>query len=187
MRSDDVWYFAYGANMSSRVLAGRRGVHPAASEAARLNGHRLVFDLRGVPHFEPGFASVQACARGECADDDHVEGVLYRLRARDLRVVEVTESSRYRWLDVVVEGRDAGRVQARTLQNLRPTAGLVPSRRYLALLIEGAREHALSDAWIAKLEAHPCAHVPILSPLFALFAGATMRAGTAVRAISRLR
>lgn len=184
MRSGDVWYFAYGANMCTRVLSGRRGVRPLSSEAARLDAHRLAFDLRGVPHLEPGFASVRRCDRGEV---DAVEGVLHRLSARDLHVVEITESPRYEWIDVEVEGRVCGRVAARTLHNATPTEGLIPSRRYLGLLIEGAREHDLSDAWIDRLEAQPCAHVPVLSPLFELIAGATMRAGALARAISERR
>ncbi|MFI5297891.1 MAG: gamma-glutamylcyclotransferase [Polyangiales bacterium] len=184
MSGGDAWYFAYGANMSTRVLAGHRGVRPSSSEAATLDGFRLVFDLRGLPKVEPGFASVRRSADG-CAD--RVEGVLHRLSHRDLRAVETSESPRYQWIDVEVVGSSAGRVVARTLQNRRPTDGLIPSRRYLSLIVEGAREHRLSDEWIARLQAQPCAHVPYLSPLLDLIPATALRIGRGVRAISRLR
>jgi hypothetical protein len=180
MAADDAWYFAYGANMASRVLSGRRGVRPTSSEAATLDGFELVFDLRGIPPVEPGFASIRA-AEGQ------MEGVLHRLSKRDLHVVELTESKAYRWIDVEVEGRRSGRVVARTLQSVRSTDGLRPSRRYVALLVEGAVEHGLSEAWIDKLRTTPSAYVPIVSPLVELFPSMLFRVRRGLRAISRRR
>lgn len=56
--SSDVWYFAYGANMSARVLARRR-LRPLASEPARLEGYRLAFSHAGLLPIEPAFANLE--------------------------------------------------------------------------------------------------------------------------------
>jgi hypothetical protein len=152
-----VRYFAYGANMSRAVLVGRRGLRPLSHERARLDGYRLVFDLPGLPVVEPAFASIEA------HEGAAVHGVLYRLRASDLARVRTYESPRYRLIDVDVHGEDAGLVRARAFQNRAPVAGIVPSRRYLRLLREAARDAGLPEEYVARLEAQPSVYLPLVS------------------------
>ena len=47
-----VWYFAFGSNMASRVLIGRRQVQPMESHPCVVEGYDLVFNMRGLPFFE---------------------------------------------------------------------------------------------------------------------------------------
>jgi hypothetical protein len=161
-----VWYFAYGSNMASSVLVRRRGVRPLSSERARLADHRLVFDLRGIPAVEPGFASIAP------SPGDHVHGVLYRLTRADLARVDASEAPAYKSVDVEVDAAISGRVVASTLRNRRPVSGLKPSRRYLRLLCEGAREAGLPGDYVAWLEAQPTAYVPGMSEGLELLWGA---------------
>ena len=152
-------YFAFGANVHPKTLA-RRGVAPRSALAARLDRHRLVFDLRGIPLVEPAFASVIEA-------DDHVWGVLYELTSRDLERLRSFESARYAEVGVrVTAGSDS--FEARTFKTRHPHPERPPSSRYLKTITEGARQHGLPDEWIARLEAHPRHHVPVLGSVWTL-------------------
>jgi hypothetical protein len=151
-----VHYFAFGANMSSAVLR-RRGIEVLSREPARLRGHRLVFDLAGIPWVEPAFASI-------VPDPEHdVYGVLYRLAPDQLEKVNSYEGPGYSFIEVEVEGERSGIQRSRTYRSRRSAAGLRPSRRYLRVLSEGARENDLPASYIREIDAHPCVHVPVLS------------------------
>lgn len=150
--SDDLWYFAYGANTSLAVLSGRRGIVPRSSEAATLPGHRLAFAMPGVPFFEPAFATVLC----DPASDAGAEGVLHRLAGADMRRLDRFESRAYARVALDVVGRRSGPVRAQVYVAKNPRLGLVPSRRYVELLVAGAREHELSAAHLAWLTGHPC-------------------------------
>ncbi|MGH7945344.1 MAG: gamma-glutamylcyclotransferase family protein, partial [Opitutaceae bacterium] len=168
-----VWYFAYGANMGTEVLVRRRGVQPLRSEAARLEGYRLVFTQAGVPIIEPCFASIEA-APGEA-----VHGVLHYLAVDTAEHLDQFEGPTYERIAVSVEGSKNGLINAWTYQARHPIAGLVPSRRYLNLIIDGAREFALPEDYIRSLEKQPVTHVPIVSTLVTFFVRAIERSGRA--------
>lgn len=181
MKNGHMWYFAFGANMSSRVLSARR-VRPLSREPAALAGYRLVFHERGVPIFEPAFASIEPAAGGI------VHGVLLRLEHAAFSLIDSTEGPGYDLLEVDVVGRDSGRVRATAYTSRRPVAGLVPSRRYLDLLCEGARENGLPADYVRRLEAQPSRNIPGSHALFSLVAKALQalqRRGIAVPARAR--
>lgn len=183
MAETAVWYFAFGANMSSRVLARRR-VTPISSEPARLSGYRLAFQERGIPFVEPAFASI------EPADGDAVHGVLMRLERAAFARIDSSEGPGYELLDVDVIGRDSGRVCATAFTSRRPVVGLRPSRRYLGLLCEGARENGLPTEYVRRLEGEPHFYVPGMGPAFTLLASALhalQRRGIGVPARARSR
>jgi hypothetical protein len=124
-----------------------------------LRGYRLVFDLAGVPWVEPGFASI-------VADPDHdVFGVLYELPAGQLVRLCSYEGRLYSVIEVEVEGTRSGPTRCRAYQTKRPRSGLCPSRRYLRVLCEGARENELPSSYLRELGAHPSAYVPVLSEI----------------------
>lgn len=154
--STRLWYFAFGANMSSEVLA-RRGVRPLASEAARLDDHVLFFGERGIPLLEPGFATIGA------APGETVWGVLHHLRAGDLDVLRSYEGNTYSRRQVRVVGRKSGEVEAWVFSSRYPVQGLRPSTRYLEALLAGAREHGLPGDYVDWLEQQPTVRVPFLS------------------------
>ncbi len=153
------YYFAFGANMSTRVVRERRGVRVYASEAAALSGFRLVFDQRGIPFLEPAFASVVP------SPDSVVHGVLYTLEPDSFIKLDRVEGSPYRLRSLRVEGIELGAVSAAVYQTRRPGPERRPSARYLKLLCEGAREHGLPGHYVRALEAHPSVNVPGSAPV----------------------
>jgi cation transport regulator ChaC len=149
-----VWYFAYGSNMQSATLRGRRGIGWARALPARVAGWRFVCDKPPLlTAMGEGFANLVPESGAE------VYGVLFELEAEDLAHVELTEGvpiGNYRRLEVLAEplgGTEA--VTASTLVTDARDAALVPSERYRALLVDGAREHRLPAEWIAFLESLP--------------------------------
>jgi hypothetical protein len=103
------------------------------------------------------------------------EGVLHRFSSEDMERLDSFESRGYLRRSLPVVGRTSGTVEAQVYVCKRPREGSPPSRRYVELLLAGAREHHLSDAHVAWLEAHPA-----VESRFARFAlryfGRTVRA-----------
>lgn len=145
-------YFAFGANMATRVLVKRRGIVPTRSEAALLRGYVLRFTQRGLPLVEPAFGDIVEEASGE------VHGVLHHLTSAGIARLDRLEAS-YRRIEVEVETA-RGLVAATAYKARWPRPEGIPSRRYLGLLIEGAREHGLPAHSIAALERRPSAYLP---------------------------
>jgi gamma-glutamylcyclotransferase (GGCT)/AIG2-like uncharacterized protein YtfP len=143
-------YFAFGANVHPATLA-RRKIEPLRQTPARLDGHRLVFDMPGIPLFEPAFASVRPA-------DDHVWGVLYDLSLEAMGRLRSFEGA-YGETEVEVDS-GGERVIARVFVTGRRHRERRPSRRYLRVITEGGRLRGLPEAWIARLAAHPSVYVP---------------------------
>jgi cation transport regulator ChaC len=148
-----VWYFAYGSNMQPATLTGRRGIVPLGAVPARLAGWRLVLDK---PPLLPAGGAMANVIEDAGA---HVLGVAYALAPADLAHLDLTEGvliGNYRRVAVRVTRLDAGAtLDAWTLTSERRDPTLRPSRRYLALLVEGAEAHGLPADWIAGLRATP--------------------------------
>jgi gamma-glutamylcyclotransferase len=147
-----IFYFAYGSNMQRATFAGRRGICPVSAAAARVTGWELVLDKPPLVPMRQSFANVVP------APGAVVYGVLYELTAEDYAHVELTEAvplGNYRSVEVEACALAApGTIRlARTLTSDRRAADLAPSTRYLGLMIEGAREHALPAEWIERLRA----------------------------------
>jgi gamma-glutamylcyclotransferase len=153
----EVRYFAFGANMARSVLVGRRGIEPIASTAARLDGYALRFVLRGLPWLEPAFASMVE------APGESMFGVLHTLTSWDMARLDSLERSYERIAITVVT--DTGPVAATAYRARRPSVERAPSRRYLRLLVEGASEHGLPEAWLDSLRARHGTHVRGVSPM----------------------
>ena len=46
---DEIWYFAYGANMHEAMFRIRRGIQPLECCSGSIKGYRLRFNLDGWP------------------------------------------------------------------------------------------------------------------------------------------
>jgi len=147
------WYFAYGSNMQTATLCGRRGVEYRRALPARVPGWRLVFDKPPLLSFGYGFANIVADPATE------VLGVLYELTIEGLAHVELTEGVRIGNYDAIdVEAwplAGAAPLSARSLSAAGRDPSLRPSLRYMQLLIDGALEHGLPAAHVAALRAVP--------------------------------
>ncbi len=147
--ADEVWYFAFGANMHDSAFRDRRGMRPLEWRAGRVAGYRLRFNLEGRP--------IGKAAPANIAPDPDAEvwGVLYRITRADLLRLDSTEGVpgwRYRHLLV-----DATDVEGRTVEAVTYIADGAdqdgkPSLRYITLLREGARAHGLPEHWVSFLE-----------------------------------
>ena len=148
-----VWYFAYGSNMQSATLRGRRGVAYTRALAARVPGWRLVLDKPPLVSVGHGFANIVPDPAAE------VLGVLFELSVADLEHVELTEGVRignYDPVDVDAWPFAAvATVRARSLSSARRDPALRPSRRYMSLLVDGAVEHGLPAEYVDTLRAMP--------------------------------
>ena len=84
MSNGHVWYFAYGSNMETATLRGRRGIEPLRALGARAAGWQLVLDKPPLVPVGEAFANIVPDARAA------VLGVLYQLTPADWEHVELT-------------------------------------------------------------------------------------------------
>ena len=146
---DDVWYFAYGANMHDSAFRERRRMRPGQVRAGRIKGYRLRFNLDGRPKGKAAPANITANPGAD------VWGVLYLLKRRDLIRLDASEGvpgRRYRHLWISAEDQEGGRLEAVTYIADGNEKDGKPSLRYITLLREGARQHGLPDAWLTVLD-----------------------------------
>ena len=148
-----LWYFGYGSNMDPRTFVGRRGMRPSRSVAGCLDGWVLTFDLPVGPG-ERGAANVRP-RKGA-----HVWGVLYEITIPESARLDRSEGVHrggYTRESVSVTTRDGETREAFTYRSWRGDQSRKPSRRYLGLLLAGAREHGLPDDYVQSLRALPLA------------------------------
>jgi cation transport regulator ChaC len=146
---DDVWYFAYGANMHDGAFRERRKMRPAEWRPGRVPGYRLRFNLDGRPSGRSAPANISE------DPDLEVWGVLYRITRRDLVRLNASEGIpgwRYRPIELRAEDIDGNRLTAVGYIADGNVRDGNPSLRYLTLLREGARDRGLPDHWIAFLD-----------------------------------
>lgn len=150
-----VWYFAYGSNLQRATFFGRRGIECVRAVPVRVIGWRLVFDKPSIVPSGHATANIVVDAEAE------VLGVAYEIRAEDLEHVELTEGvpfGNYARVEVTVEvlaPTENAPAVAFSLGSDRRDASLLPSTRYLGLVIEGALEHGLPETWIEWLRGVP--------------------------------
>jgi gamma-glutamylcyclotransferase len=149
-----VWYFAYGSNMQSATLRGRRGIHFHRALPGRAHGWRLVLDKPGLIPTGSAFANIIPDATAE------VWGVLYQIDGGDLGHLDLTEgvligNYQRRMVPIVALDDAAAPAGAFTLTSERREPALLPSTRYMALLIEGAIEHNLPATYVEFLRSVP--------------------------------
>ena len=150
-----IWYFAYGSNMQSATLRGRRGIAYARAVAGRLDGWRLVLDKPALIPIGSSFANIIPDATAA------VHGVLFEITEDDLAHLDLTEGvfiGNYERMPVTVlplVPEDADAVVAYTLTSERRDSRRLPTHRYMRLLIDGAEEHALPAEYIAFLRSVP--------------------------------
>jgi len=73
--ADEVWYFAFGANMHDSAFRGRRRMHPIEWRPGRIRDYRLRFNLEGRPRGKAAPANVEPSPGAK------VWGVLYKIGA----------------------------------------------------------------------------------------------------------
>jgi len=146
---DEVWYFAFGANMHDSAFRGRRQMRPLEWRAGRIQGYRLRFNLEGRPRGRAAPANIAP------DPDAEVWGVLYKTARKDLVWLDGTEGvpgRRYRQLWTEAEDGQRNRVPCVTYIAQGNESDGRPSLRYITLLRRGARAHDLPEHWVRFLE-----------------------------------
>jgi gamma-glutamylcyclotransferase (GGCT)/AIG2-like uncharacterized protein YtfP len=150
-----IWYFAYGSNMQSATLRGRRGIAYRRALPGRLDGWRLVLDKPPLIPIGGSFANVIPDSTVA------VHGVLFEITEDDLAHLDLTEGvfiGNYERVRVTVWPllpADAEAIVAYTLTSERRDPKRLPTQRYMRLLIDGAEEHGLPADYIARLRSVP--------------------------------
>ncbi len=140
-------YFAYGSNMNERQMT-RRCPSARFVRNAILEGYRLDFVVRS-DRWGGAVAGIISDSESK------VEGVLYQLSGDDLDTLDayenVNKGSYYRE-SIAIPGPDGTSVDAWVyFPNPDPHAPVIPPKRYLDTMIEGARAHGLSEDLVARL------------------------------------
>lgn len=147
--SDEIWYFAYGANMNDSAFLERRGMYPLQWCPGCVRGYQLRFNLEGRPKGKAAPANI-------CAEPNaEVWGVLYRITRANLVHLDATEGVpgpryRHQWLNAQTIDGQSMQAVAFIADGLEADGN--PSLRYITLLREGARSHGLPEHWLRHLD-----------------------------------
>ncbi|KAF2869627.1 hypothetical protein BDV95DRAFT_546675 [Massariosphaeria phaeospora] len=169
--NNTIWYFAYGSNMSETVLTGRRKIQPHDSKIARCNEFSLSFNVMGVPYSDPAMGGLRIRDTSSTHDETAseatsltsmpVHGIAYLLDAAEFRRLVAIEGGgiAYRVIEIQLDilGTNSN-VRASTLvgrHDISDSYIRLPSKRYLNLLILGAKEHSLPAPYQNALSTVP--------------------------------
>lgn len=148
-------YFGFGSNMSLLSLKAK-GVTPLASQKAVLPGWRLRFNVQHFFRHEGGVGNIEYTGNLH----DRVLGVLHQCSEDALALLDAAEAYGH--------GYDRIEVDVLTQQPEQTTSALtyigmpqfidnscLPSRRYLNILLDGARQAGLDNEYIKTLSRQP--------------------------------
>lgn len=156
-------YFGFGSNLNITSLRAK-GVEPLASRLAVLPGWRLRFNVQHFFRHEGGVGNIERTG----ADDDRVLGVLYDCPDEAQASLDAMEACGHGYERICVEVVSEGeRIPALTYVGMPEFIDddCQPSRRYLNIVVEGARQAGLDTDYVAKLMAQPV-HQPAEYPPF---------------------
>ncbi len=143
-----VWYFAYGSNMNEWLFRKRRHMVWQEARVAWLADHRLVFTRAGGRY--PGLSAPANIVE---APGERVYGVIYLLPLRKFARLDNSEGKQYAYVWTQVEDVEGNPVPAVTYKVAGTVAEGPPSRQYLDLLREAARQRELPPDYLAFLDA----------------------------------
>jgi hypothetical protein len=159
-----VWYFSFGGNMSDETLK-RRNIHPTKSIGCCLPGYKLTFTYRGYVGVEPVFADITVLKEGELNDSTVlvVEGVVHCITKEEMALLDGYEGEGVAYERIEVDcvplgGGQSSRFKAQAYRaiascRVEDDGSMLPSTRYLKLLVDGAVARKLSTEYCRKLRA----------------------------------
>jgi gamma-glutamylcyclotransferase (GGCT)/AIG2-like uncharacterized protein YtfP len=140
-------YFSYGSFLDSETL--------------RKHAPNAKFIKRAIlPDFEVQFNFLSKTYGGgvtgiEPAPGKKALGVLYDVSPDEMERLDIVEgipTGIYYRQTVTVVDEDGNHHQAETYRTTDPKGPYTPTRRYLGLMIKGAKEHGLDPDYIEELE-----------------------------------
>ena len=148
--------------MSTQYLIKRRKIIPFASQAALLKDYKLIMNMGGPNFLEPSFANIKP-SKGSA-----VEGVIHKIEEQDLQKIVNTEGEDYQLVKLSVYIKGKKKTAMTLIYMTEEIKDIPPSKRYLKILINAAKENNLSTAYIENLEKRPNVYYPFLSEIFSL-------------------
>ena len=153
-----VRYFAFGSNLLRSKMDKRGETGVIACTAGVVPDHRLAFNMRMFPPLEPSMASIEPSPGEVC------EGALYTLTRDGYEALWQSEGGGMERpgyeevsVPVSVDGTIVQAVTLRAAPWMRLRRDAPPSARYKELIVQGAVELGLSDAYVSMLSALPAA------------------------------
>jgi gamma-glutamylcyclotransferase len=151
MKTNQLYYFAYGSNLYPERLR-RRVPSSRAIATTALRGYRLEFHKRS----EDGSGKCNAFYTGH--SNDHVLGVVYRMEVAERWLLDRAEglSRGYhsRLERVMFDGREH-EVFFYVADSAYIDASLAPYNWYKALVLSGAKIHGFPQPYLTVLQAVP--------------------------------
>jgi cation transport regulator ChaC len=151
----DIFYFAYGSNMSVKRITARV---PSACviDTATLRGHRLGFRKVG----KDGSAKCDVEQTGESGNI--VIGVIFKLPLADKQILDRIEGlgNGYKQKHVTVHTNKGSSVTALTYYATDINVSLSPYHWYKEHVLAGACEHRLPDDYIRMIKSVSAIHDP---------------------------
>lgn len=157
------WYFGFGSNMNSTSMRAK-GIEPFSSQPAVLQGWRLRFNVQHFFRQEGGVGNIE-CTHNT---DDSVQGVLYQCPDEALAPLDAMEAYGHGYDRITVDVEVGGElVSALTYIGMPEFIDdqCLPSRRYINIVIEGAKDAGLGRAYVEMLLQQPI-HQPEIYPPF---------------------
>lgn len=146
-------YFGYGSNINLTSLKAK-GVLPKRSFVGRLPNYKLKFNVEHWFRHEGGMGNIEPSDN----PDDYVEGMVHECTGEDLGALDRMEAYGvgYDRIRIGVQTEE-GMVDALAYVGLPEVINesCLPTRRYLNIILKGARAAGLNKEYIKRLEAHP--------------------------------
>ena len=157
--NSNLFYFGVASNMLKSKLLGR-GINNTKIDIISFvpgvaKNHRLAFNMKGFVPLEPAMGGCEPCENMEC------HGALCEVTAENYEKIWKSEGGgqkRPGYEEIVVDVYPYGKTEAVKAVTLRAAdftrlrTDASPSRRYMDIIIAGAKELNLDKEYIKKLE-----------------------------------
>ena len=143
------WSFGFGSNMNVEFVEKKKGYKVYESTPGIVRDWRMGFYLKAMKFVEPAFATVIPMPGSE------LHGVAIRISLEDAAKLSQQERS-YDEKEIEITAYDGRILRGYMYVSRRfESEEFTPSKRYLGILVAGARAAGLSREYISKLESTP--------------------------------
>ena len=140
-------YFSYGSFLDSETLK-KHAPNSKYVKRAVLLDFEVQFNFLSKT-YDGGVTGV------EPVPEEKAPGVIYKVSPDELEKLDIVEgvpAGIYYRETVTVVDEDGNEHRAETYRTTNPKGPYTPTRRYLGLMIKGAKEHGLDPDYIKELE-----------------------------------
>lgn len=142
-----VWSFGFGSNMNVALVESKKGYKVHDHIAGVLPGWKVAFNLKGPDRVEEAWANAMPCPTDPTSV---IHGVAIKLSLEDAANLDSQERG-YQKANVVVNAYDGRTIEAYVYTKETDAPERRPSKRYLNVLLDGARDAGLDKDYITRL------------------------------------